>query len=169
MVQPLQIRPETPADHAAIAALTTAAFAEAEHSDGSEAQIIARLRMDGDLTLSLVAEQASGIIGHIAFSPITIDGAHNGWFGLGPVSAHPDHQGQGIGSALIHKGLEYLRSLGSQGSVLLGNPAYYSRFGFASCPALIYPDAPSEYFMALPLSKSAIPSGEVQYAPAFSS
>ena len=164
----MHIRPETAADAAVIAALTTAAFAHADHSNGTEAEIIARLRADGDLTLSLVAEQAGEIIGHIAFSPVTINGEQKGWFGLGPVSVHPDYQRQGIGSALINAGLEQIHTAAAQGCVLLGNPAYYSRFGFEPCPNLRYPHAPAEYFMALLLGGASVPSGEVHYAPAFS-
>lgn len=169
----MQIRAETLADHAAIAALTTAAFAQAEHSDGTEAKIIAGLRNDGDLALSLVAEQASEIIGHVAFSPVLIDCVDHRWFGLGPVSVHPDFQQQGIGSALIHEGLILLRDRGAQGCVVLGDPAYYPRFGFAHTPGLFYDGAPSEYFMTLrlspPPSSGPLPKGRVTYAAAFGS
>lgn len=176
----MTIRPETTTDHAAIAALTTAAFTNAPHSSGTEAAIITRLRADGDLSLSLVTEQSGEIIGHAAFSPIHIipNDQHNrddprppitqNWFGLGPISVHPDFQNQGVGSALIHHGLDQLRSLGGQGCVVLGNPDYYTRFGFRAVPTLIYPGPPPEYFMALPLTDAPIPQGRVTYAPAFS-
>lgn len=183
----MTIRPETPADNDAISALTTAAFANAPHSSGTEAAIITRLRSDRDLTLSLLTEQSGEIIGHAAFSPIQIahiaqdgpapspasaltspdtpDASH--WFGLGPISVHPDFQNQGVGSALIHHGLDQLRARAAQGCVVLGNPDYYTRFGFRAVPTLVYPGPPPEYFMALALTDAPIPQGRVIYAPAF--
>lgn len=163
----MQIRPETPSDHAAIAALTAAAFAGAEHSDGSEPAIIARLRADQDITHALVTEEAGQIIGHAAFSPVTIDGKDHGWFGLGPISVRPDHQKHGVGGALIQHGLALLRAQGAAGCVVLGDPAYYTRFGFTPYPVLRYEGPPPEYFMALPLSSKPVPQGRIDYAPAF--
>ncbi len=166
------IRPERPGDAVPIAALTAAAFAGAEHSDGSEPAIIERLRTDGDLTLSLVAvlDAAEGaddaIIGHIALSPVTISDGTSGWYGLGPISAAPAHQGHGIGGALIEYALAQLRAYGAGGVVLLGDPAYYHRFGFAHDPALSYPGPPPEYFQRLILSGTP-PNGIVQYARGF--
>ncbi|NHF73647.1 GNAT family N-acetyltransferase [Paracoccus xiamenensis] len=159
------IRPETPADAAAISALTTAAFAGAEHSDGTEAQIVARLRDAGALLLSLVAERDGEIIGHVAFSDVTIDGKDRGWVGLGPVSVSPGLQAGGIGSALIRDGISRLKS-SRKGCVVLGDPGYYTRFGFAVAPGLTYPDVQAEYFMALSWDGPA-PMGEVAYHPAF--
>lgn len=82
----MKIRDETLSDQAAIFALTTAAFAPMPYSDGSEPAIIDGLRNDGDLALSLVATEAGIIVGHITFSPVSIDGVDNHWFGIGPVS-----------------------------------------------------------------------------------
>lgn len=161
------VRPERAGEEAAVCALTTAAFAGKPYSDGSEAAIVERLRADGDLALSLVAESASGeIVGHAAFSPVTIEDAKGGWFGLGPVSVVPIRQRAGIGSMLIRAGLERLRDQTAQGVVVLGNPAYYRRFGFAHDPALRYPGPPPEYFQALSFGGHT-PQGEVRYAPAF--
>ena len=78
------IREECAADDWAINDLTVRAFKPMSYSDGTEAQIIRLLRQSGHLTLSLVAEEDGSIIGHVAFSPIAIDGIHDGWFGLGP-------------------------------------------------------------------------------------
>lgn len=162
------IRREVPADSAAIADVITAAFAEAEHSDGTEARIVERLRADGDLSLSLVAIVDSQLVGHVGFSPVAIDGADEAWFGLGPVSVHPQHQRRGIGAVLIREGLALLRLREAQGCVVLGDPGYYERFGFAHDPSLIYPGAPPEYFMRLALIEAPLPTGTVAYAAGFS-
>ncbi len=115
----MHIRPERQSDHAAITEVTTQAFASVEHSDHTEAGIISRLRETGDLTLSLVAIDGDDLIGHVAFSPVTINGQHQAWYGLGPVSVRPDRQGQAVGSALIQAGLLQLRSLNAGGCVVL--------------------------------------------------
>ena len=159
------IRPETPADAAAISALTTAAFANAEHSDGTEAQIIERLRAADALLLSLVAIQDGHIIGHAAYSDVTVGGQDLGWVGLGPVSVAPTRQAGGIGSALIREGLSRLKT-SRKGCVVLGDPGYYARFGFAVTPGLTYPGVLPEYFMALRWD-GAPPQGEVAYQPGF--
>ncbi|MFN2099526.1 GNAT family N-acetyltransferase [Altererythrobacter sp. MF3-039] len=162
----ISIRPEAARDHAAIHVVTAAAFAGMAHSDGSEPHIVDRLRADGDLALSLVAEDGEQIVGHIAFSPIAItDGAH-GWYGLGPVSVMPELQNQGIGFRLVQRGIADIREKGARGIVLLGDPAYYSRFGFAHNPQLRYPGPPAEYFQCL-LIDGDMPEGEVRYAAAF--
>lgn len=162
----MRIRPEARGDADAIRAITKAAFEHAEHSSGTEAAIVDALRQADALTISLVAEEDGEPVGHIAFSPVTIEGEHGGWFGLGPVSVMPERQGQGIGIALIEEGLELLRSRGASGCVVLGDPAYYGRFGFSSAHALRYGDVPSQYFQSLPFLETR-PSGEVAYDPAF--
>ncbi len=127
-------------DVGAIGTLTTSAFAPKVFSDGNEATCIEIMRADGDLTLSLVARDGARIVGHVAFSPVVIEGTQGNWFGLGPVSVEPELQKQGIGSALILDGLDRLRGLNAAGCVLVGDPRYYTRFGFASDPALTYRD-----------------------------
>jgi putative acetyltransferase len=94
----MEIRPETPQDIFAIRELTEAAFAPMPYSDGSEAQIIDRLREEGNLTLSLVTLDQDQVLAHIAFSPVTIDRTQGNWCGLGPVSVAPSWQKQGIGT-----------------------------------------------------------------------
>lgn len=158
------IRPEQPEDTDAIRALTTEAFASAPHSSGTEAAIVDALRAAGALTLSLVASEGNEIVGHVAFSPVTIDGAERGWFGLGPVSVRPGRQRGGIGSGLIREGLRRLRESG--GCVLLGDPAYYGRFGFAADPALVLEGVPPGYFMRLAFGAET-PAGTVRYHAAF--
>lgn len=107
-------------------------------SDGKEAPLIDMLRDSGDLRISLVAEIGGKVAGHVAFSPVTIDGKHDGWFGLGPISVEPELQKQGIGRALVEAGLKLLEESGARGCVLTGDPAIYSRFGFRSDGRLTY-------------------------------
>ncbi|PDT75888.1 N-acetyltransferase [Bradyrhizobium sp. C9] len=163
----MQIRDERDEDAAAISRITTAAFAGAPYSSGTEARIVEALRQAGALTLSLVATSDDGeIVGHVAFSPVEIDRTPSRWYGLGPVSVSPDLQRQGIGGALIREGLARLAALNADGCVLLGDPAYYSRFGYVSDPALTYGGEPSPHFQRLVLTGEP-PKGDVNYHPAF--
>jgi len=162
----MQIRPECPEDAAAIGILTDAAFKDVPHSDQTEAKIVEALRTAQALTISLVAVQDGEVVGHVAFSPVRINGVAGDWYGLGPVSVRPGQQRAGIGHALIRDGLHRLRSAGAAGCVVLGDPAYYGRFGFEYDPQLHYGDAPPGYFRRLTLSGSP-PKGEVTYHPAF--
>lgn len=162
----MNIRQEQARDHDAIGQITADAFAAMEHSNQTEAAIIAALRDARALTLSLVATDGDAILGHIAFSPVTIDGEDAGWFGLGPVSVRPDLQGGGIGGALIRQGLHALRAQGAAGCVVLGDPGYYRRFGFEHDPDLRYAEAPAEYFMSMPFGAGK-PTGQVAYHAAF--
>lgn len=157
---------EKTTDADAIRHITQEAFAGAEHSSGTEGAIIDGLRAAGTLSLSLVAVDGDQIIGHVAFSPVAINGRDHGWFGLGPVSVSPGLQGVGTGGRLIRDGLARLRTDGANGCVVLGDPGYYRRFGFAADPALTFEGVPPEYFMALSLNGSAA-SGLVTYQPAF--
>ncbi|WP_426130294.1 GNAT family N-acetyltransferase [Pararhizobium sp. PWRC1-1] len=160
------IRPESPADIAAIRAVTIAAFKDHPHSDQTEHLIIDRLRQAGALSLSLVAEVNGDVVGHIAFSPVELSDGSKDWYGLGPVSVLPAFQGRGIGSALIGKGLEVLREQAAAGCVVVGNPELYRKFGFQNDARLIYPDCAPQYFLAQPLSSNAA-SGTVSYNAAF--
>lgn len=162
------IRSEEAHDRGAIRAIITAAFAEMEHSNQTEARIVDALREAGALALSLVAIESGELVGHVAFSRVTIDGTDLGWYGLGPVAVRPDRQGRGIGAALIRAGLEKLRTAGATGCVVLGEPAYYGRFGFEVDSQLRLPDVPSEYFQALAFN-GTVPRGIVAYHAAFSS
>ena len=162
----ITIRPEAGGDQTSIFALTKTAFADQPFSDGSEPHIINRLRDAGELTLSLVAEDAERIVGHIAFSPVTISNGARDWYGLGPVCVWPDLQGKGIGGALVRQGIAELREHNAAGIVLLGSPEYYARFGFEHDPVLTYPGPPAEYFQRLVLEGDP-PSGHVSYARSF--
>jgi putative acetyltransferase len=162
------IRREQDGDEAAIAQVITTAFASAERSAGTEAGIVARLREELELEASYVAVTASGsVVGHVAFSPVTIDGEACGWYGLAPLAVLPDWQRRGIGAALVEAGLEDLRRIDAAGCVVLGEPAYYARFGFAHEPALAYPGASEPaYFQRLVLGGEP-PAGVAAYSPAF--
>ena len=160
------IRPEIPADHDAIHELTRIAFEPMPYSAGTEADIIRRLRADGDLTISLVAEENGEIVGHVAFSPVSIDGRHDGWFGLGPISVKLEKQRRGIGKALIAAGLGLLNERGAQGCALIGNPDIYGRVGFVSDGRLTYGDIDPKYVQWLALNGSK-PRGVLTFAPAF--
>ncbi|EJT05602.1 N-acetyltransferase [Rhizobium sp. CCGE 510] len=162
------IRDETLDDIDAIHDLTSTAFKPMPYSNGTEAEIVRRLRAAGDLTISLVAEQDGEILGHIAFSPVTIDGAHAGWFGLGPISVKPERQRQGIGKALIVRGAELLKDMGASGCALIGNPHIYGRVGFSSDGQLKYLDLDTRLVQRI-VFRGSPPSGTLQFAPAFES
>lgn len=162
----LIIRPEIARDAREIHALTKAAFAPMHFSDGSEPDIIDRLRRDGDLTLSLVAMRGQELVGHVAFSPATVGTESQGWHALGPVSADPELQKQGIGKAIVTDGLSRLSNLGAKGCVLIGNPRYYSRFGFSGDGRVSYKDTPPGVAQWLAFG-AALPCGEITFARAF--
>jgi predicted N-acetyltransferase YhbS len=162
----MNIVPERPGDAGAIRAVTQAAFASAAHSDQTEAAIVEALRSGGALTVSLVAVEEEAVIGHVAISPVTIDSGAAGWFGLGPVSVQPARQGAGVGTRLVRTALQRLQGSGAAGCVVLGDPGYYARFGFAVQPRLVYGGAPPEYFQALAF-KGPYPAGQVAYHQSF--
>jgi putative acetyltransferase len=162
----MQIRLERPEDETTIHALTEAAFKGRPFSDGTEAEVIDSLRSAGALALSLVATEGDEILGHVAFSPVSINDGAGDWYGLGPVSVWPDHQRTGLGQALIREGLRRLQLMSAGGCVLLGDPAYYRRFGFESDPDFYNLGAPPGAFQHLTLTGSR-PSGEVSFHPAF--
>ena len=124
------IRNETGSDMEPISKVTIAAFKSLAISQHTEQFIINALRKANALTVSLVAEIDGQVVGHIAFSPVTISDGSTGWYGLGPVSVFPEHQKKGIGKSLIHEGLSLLKKKGGQGCVLVGHPDYYLRLGF---------------------------------------
>lgn len=161
------IRDEREGDAAAIRAVTLAAFAGMPYSQQTEAAIVEALRAANALAVSLVAVEGGEVAGHVAFSPIAIDGADApGWFGVGPLSVRPGRQRAGIGSALMRAGIERVKAPGGKGCVLVGDPAYYRRFGFEASTSLSCPGLPAEYFQVLVLA-SEMPSGAVAFHPAF--
>ncbi|ASK87280.1 GNAT family N-acetyltransferase [Sphingorhabdus sp. SMR4y] len=162
----LVIRPERPADQAAIHDITRRAFAPMDYADGNEQDLIDRFRAAGALALSLVAEQDGALVGQVTFTEaLAVDGSP-GWYTLGPVAVEPDWQGQHIGSRLIEAGLAALRKREAAGCVLTGDPAYYSRFGFRPYPDLCPEGEPAAYYQILPL-RVADPDSVVGFHPLF--
>ena len=145
------IRPERAGDYAAIYNVTKCAFAPMPFAAGDEQDLINQLRDAGALVLSLVAEQNGKVVGQISFSPAFAADGSPGWYALGPVSVEPALKHQGIGTELILAGIAWLREQEAAGCVLVGNPAYYSRFGFEPYPALAPEGEPAEYYQILPL------------------
>jgi putative acetyltransferase len=162
----VQIREESEKDIDAISEVTAAAFKCLEVSRHTEQFIIGALRDAGALTLSLVAELEGKVVGHVAFSPVTISDGTPDWYALGPISVLPEHQRRGIGKALIWEGLARLKALGAKGCCLVGHPLYYRKFGFINPSGLSCEGVRPEVFFALAFSGN-YPQGEVAYHPAF--
>lgn len=167
----MHIRPETPADADAIERIEYAAFRNhPQHAPGAEPvehRIVAALRADRALTLSLVAEIDGRPVGHLALSPARVGDDPAGWFLLGPIGVLPEHQRRGVGTALLRACLDILREGGALGVVLVGDPAYYGRFGFAPAPGLTWPGVPDAFVLGLALTDRA-PTGVIVGHPAFS-
>ena len=162
----ITIRSETDSDVDAITDVTIAAFKTLEISNHTEQFIIEALRAAKTLTISLVAELDARVIGHIAFSPVTISDDTPSWYGLGPVSVLPEYQRQGIGKALIREGLSRLRDMNAQGCCLVGHPEYYRQFGFTNTPELVLENVPPEVFFALSFDGHT-PQGTVTFHDGF--
>jgi putative acetyltransferase len=160
------IRSETDADVSAITEVTVAAFKTLEISNHTEQFIILALRAAKALTISLVAEVDGRVIGHIAFSPLTISDGTRNWYGLGPVSVLPESQRQGMGKALIREGLSRLKDMNAQGCCLVGHPDYYKKFGFKNMHGLELEGVPQEVFFALSFDGHT-PQGTVTFHDGF--
>ncbi|NJO06099.1 MAG: N-acetyltransferase [Chloroflexaceae bacterium] len=164
------IRPETPTDHAAIDSVEEQAFDRRD-----EANIVATLRAAGTVSLSLVAVLQGQIVGHILFSPVEIESepSYEGAVAMGPLAVLPAYQRQGIGGALVQRGLEQCQQQGYGAVILFGHPTYYPRFGFVPAHHFslrnryVEPEHPA--FMALELQPGALQGrhGLVHLAPAF--
>jgi putative acetyltransferase len=165
----LVVRPERPEDARAVWTVHEAAFGRPD-----EARLVARLRQEARPCVSLVAERAGRVVGHVLFSPIAIEGDPSApaGGGLAPVAVLPDEQGRGAGAALIRTGIDAARGLGWELLVVLGDPAYYSRFGFvlAAPHGLHYGSHDLDVaFQALALAPGVQERarGWVRYHPAF--
>ncbi len=164
----MRIRPEAPKDLAAVRAVNEAAF-----GTSTEADIVDTLRGTAQPLVSLVADLDGSVVGHILFSPVTLD-APSGLklMGLGPMAVLPQHHGQGIGSALVAEGLKHCAALGCDAVVVLGHPDYYPRFGFETASkhgiGSDY-DVLDEVFMIKELKPGSLRgvSGKVSYDEAF--
>ena len=160
------VRPETARDLDGIREVNIGAFQGHPFSQQTEHLIVEALRAADALELSLVAETDDEVVGHIAFSAAEIGGSSPGWFLLGPVAVQPARQGEGIGRALVETGLDALRSRGACGCVLVGDPAFYRRFGFRQYPGVAWHDVPDENVLCL-LMSGEMPTGEVACHAAF--
>jgi putative acetyltransferase len=160
------IRNETEKDLKAITDVTIAAFKTLDISRHTEQFIIMALRAAKALAVSLVAEIDGVIVGHIAFSPVTISDGTKNWYGLGPVSVLPGCQRQGIGKALMEEGLSRLRALNARGCCLVGHPEYYKKFGFKNTAGLVHEGVPQDVFFALSFDGN-FPRGKVTFHEGF--
>ena len=157
----LRIREEEPSDIPAIRELVTAAFGRA-----AEADLVDRLRADGDAVISLVATEGGELVGHLLLSRMM---APVRALGLAPVSVLPARQGCAIGSKLVGAGIARAAHAGWEAVFVLGEPAFYSRFGFdAELARGFQSQYAGSFFLVMPLSGSlSATSGTVEYAPAF--
>jgi putative acetyltransferase len=162
----LLIREEKGADYNAVSEVTIAAFEEMEISNHTEQFIVEALRSAKALSISLVAEVDGRVVGHIAFSPVTMSDGTKDWYGLGPVSVHPDFQRKGIGKALIREGLSHLNDLRAKGCCLVGHPQYYRQFGFENIEGLAHEGVPPEAFFVLSFDGN-MPQGHVVFHEGF--
>lgn len=166
----MQIRDERPEDASRISQIHYAAFkGHPVHPPGSEPvehRIVERLRESGALTFSRLAEIGGEAVAHVALSPAVVGEDPNSWFLLGPVGVLPHLQGQGIGSELVRESLRHMRDMGALGVVLVGDPGFYARFGFANVPGLIYPGVPDQYVLAVSFA-GKLPQGEIIAHEAF--
>jgi putative acetyltransferase len=162
----ISIRLERPEDRVALFDLTRRAFAPMPFAGGDEQVLIDRLRDAGALSLSAVAMLDDAIVGQLTLSPATHASGEDGWFTLGPISAEPAIQRQGVGRALIAYARDWLEAQAARGCILTGNPAYYARFGFVAAPEHAPVGVPAQYFMVLML-KGACPPGRFAFHPVF--
>ena len=165
----MQIRAEKESDISAVYSLNASTFQRS-----AEADLVDALRRQARPIVSLVAERETIVVGHILFSPVSLEG----WrdlkiMGLAPMAVATQHQRSGIGSALVRAGLEQCKKLGISAVVVLGHPEYYPRFGFLPSTRFNIRseyDVPEEAFMVVELEPGTLlgASGRIKYHPAFS-
>jgi putative acetyltransferase len=163
------VRRERPDDHAAVRQVHERAFGRP-----NEANLVDALRLRGKAILSLVAVEDNRVVGHILFSPVTIESGERAYLavGLAPMAVLPERQRRGIGSRLVKAGLAKCRNGGYDCVVVLGHPTYYPRFGFV--PASRYGiiseyEVPDAAFMILALQEGELSGrgGLARYQPEF--
>lgn len=165
----LTVRAEAEGDQAAVRRVNELAFEGA-----CEADLVEALRQNGTRLVSLVAEEDGRVVGHILFSPVTVESEAGDWgaFALGPMAVLPERQGLGVGSALVREGLSECLRLGHEVVFVLGHEDYYPRFGFRTAAGAglgcEFP-SPEENFMVAELRPGALAgrAGLVRYAPEF--
>ncbi len=164
----IEIREEEPCDQAAVRHVNEVAF-----ENGPEAAIVDKLRASCDNYVSFVAVEQGNVVGHILFTPVTLENGGLVGMGLAPMAVLPSHQRQGIGSLLVRYGLEHLRQSGCPFVIVLGHPEYYPRFGFerASHYKLLsrWEGIPDEAFMVVVFDPDALPKagGVAKYRDEF--
>ena len=165
----INFREEMSGEETAIRDVNEQAFGRTE-----EAALVDAIRKRDAIALSMVAAENSRVVGHILFTPVTIKGADSEFqaLGLGPVAVLPSHQHKGVGSELLRKGLDRCRKLGHEIIVVVGEPAFYSRFGFVAAKGKGIDcefDVPDEVFMVLELRENALAgrAGVVYYQNEF--
>ena len=164
------IREEEPADYSQVFEINAQTF-----ETDLEAKLVEALRNRVEPLISLVALVDERLVGHILFTPVTVEGCAKGGaalMGLGPMAVLPEHQNSGIGSRLVEEGLARCRALGAEAVFVLGHADYYPRFGFepAKRYALRYKSEELDpYFMVLELKPGVLKSvsGDVHYSPEF--
>jgi putative acetyltransferase len=160
----VNIHREKPGDEAAIHEVKRLAF---ETDD--ETNLVDASRRDGYLRISLVAEEDGKIVGHVLFSGVSVDDVSKP-LALAPVAVVPGRQSEGVGSAMIKAGIKTCAAEGFDAIFVLGEPGYYSRFGFSTEKANTFDTPyPKEYFMALELAEETLEgaSGSIEYPPPF--
>jgi putative acetyltransferase len=159
------LRSESPARMAGIYAVHAASF-----PTPAEAQLVDALRSAGQLSISLVAIENDRVIGHVGFSPISVEGVPLG-LGLAPVAVLPDCRQRGVAARLVREGLELCRQAPTGLVVVLGDPRYYSRFGFEPAARLALHDEyqGGDAFQAIELVRGTVPpeGGLVRYSTVF--
>ena len=156
------IRPEAAGDREAVSRLLLGAFPTSD-----EARLVERLRGDGDAALSLVAVEAEKVVGHVLFSRLRAPAAA---LALAPLAVRADRRRRGIGAQLVEEGLEKAKREGWRAVIVLGDPAYYSRFGFRpeAVRGMASPYA-GPALMGLALAPDGLQGPRIEHAPAFAS
>lgn len=161
------IRTEAPADILVIDALVRSAF-----PTEAEAQLVMALRENSNLTLSLVACTDEGeVVGHVMFSPVTLNGELVNWQGLAPISVKESFRNQGIATELVKEAHSMLRDFGYPAAVVLGDPEFYCRFGYQFDERFTCPwEVPEGAFRIVEISEGALDNqkGLIEYCVEFS-